>query len=131
MSKQKLGEPARKPSRRKTVSEPRFEIEYETQSHGEGLWAKLRAGAEPIISAAQNALGTVYLVAARSVLDRVETFEDKRAEQTALRRQAGVAQPRPAPASGLIEGPPADKPAKKPASARRPARRKTSPGTGA
>lgn len=113
------------------MSKPRFEIEYETPSRDEGLWGRLRAGAEPIVSAAQNALGTVYLVAARAVLDRVETFEDKRAEQTARRRQAGAAQPRPGPAATLIEGPPAAKTAKQPAPARRPARRKTSPGTGA
>ncbi|MFG1477826.1 hypothetical protein V5F53_04080 [Xanthobacter sp. V4C-4] len=96
------------PKQKRKAARPAFEIVYEEEQAPAGVLARVRAGLEPVALLLRDTLSGAYVRAARTVLDRVEAFEDQRAERQA-RQHAAAATPHPqAPPPQLIDGPVAD-----------------------
>lgn len=93
-------------ARKAKASNPKFEIVYEDTAPI-SIWARLKQAVEPAANVVRDVLGGTYVVAARTVLERVEQIEDARAAR--FSRSAPKAESRTADAAIGIEGPAAGK----------------------
>lgn len=89
-------------ARKAKRSNPKFEIVYEDPAPV-GLWARLKQAVEPAANVVRDVLGGTYVVAARTVLERVEQIEDARAAR--FSRRAPKAETEKAEPVIAIEGP--------------------------
>jgi len=98
-------------ARKAKASNPKFEIVYEDPARI-SIWARLKQAVEPAANVVRDVLGGTYVVAARTVLERVEQIEDARAarfSRSAPKAESRTAETRKAEAAIGIEGPAAGK----------------------
>jgi hypothetical protein len=87
----KAAQKRRTPSKQAAGPVLKFEIIHENSNLGARAWTKVRRNLEPFVEVGRNALGDIYASAAQAVLERMEEFEDRRAERQARQRIAARA----------------------------------------
>jgi hypothetical protein len=79
--------PSKRTRSKKTPSPVwKFEIVDEGSDSGATSWAELGQTLGPIVDAASNALGEIYVLIAKVALEWKEQFDDERAESKARQR---------------------------------------------
>jgi hypothetical protein len=87
----KAAQKRRTPSKQAAGPVLKFEIIHENSNLGARAWTKVRRNLEPFVEVGRNALGDIFASAAQAVLERMEEFEDRRAERQARQRIAARA----------------------------------------